>query len=643
MQRTTLPQDHSSPAAPTARRRLAIIVAGLVAVTGCNKDEPKPETKTEAKDPKAAGTKVEAGGTTPANPEANPRPTSGVTPADALQPPSSALQRGDVLAHVLLTNPSTFLSEIKNQVAPAAQASFVDESFLRTTGAALLGSRSKLATNLDLTKPLGCALVDLASAPAPVVCVVGYTGGATALISDLGAEGKQGDAAGHAAKYVVEGMELYIDEAAGGAMISNHADALAKGKAYVEANLIGRGAAVATDVEMVAFPGALMKRYDKELAPVMAALNSMPKPPAGDNPFVDAITAYSTKANLRTIENFKGMDQITVAFGLEPTGFVGRFAMFPVPGSELETQAKLAAAGPLDADFARNLPKSSWIAAAFNANFAQAMEAPVVKEMRDVFVDAYATALGKDKVAITAKIDTFMAEAKATYTGHSAMSVMHEPGTLGGFVIVSGVQSGVSARDAWKTWAADFTPEGVMGAEAAKKITWSFQFDAAKVGAVTVDRFVIEPSEAQKAELRAEGGAKLAEWETKLGGLKLVANRVEHAGKVAWIVSPGSDDKYAQIVVDALGGTNALGSDPGLTKLLDRNPAASAVFAVDVKRMFGWLAEIMPADERAKLPPGIGNDLSDVFFAQSYGSTGAQSGEFVMSQALIDQLRALAK
>lgn len=316
--------------------------------------------------------------------------------------------------------------------------------------------------------------------------------------------------------------------------------------------------------------------------------------------------------------------------------------MFPAPGSALETQSKLAAAGPLDTTFVRKLPASSWGVLAFNAHLSEAMNTPMTKELRNVFLDAYSDGVGKDKAATQAAVDTFLTEAKATYSGHASMALMHEPGTLGGAVMVNGLQPGVSARESWKTWATGFTPASVLGSEASKKVTWAFQFDAAKVGDVAVDRWVIEPTEESKAEIRKEGGSELAEWETKLGGLKLVINRVEADGKVAWVVGPGNDDKYTKAVVDALGGTGSLDGNPGASKILDRNPGASAIFAVDVKGVFGWLGEIVPPAERAKMPTGLGNDLSDAFMAQSYGETGAQSGEFVFSQALIDQFKALA-
>jgi hypothetical protein len=67
------------------------------------------------------------------------------------------------------------------------------------------------------------------------------------------------------------------------------------------------------------------------------------------------------------------------------------------------------------------------------------------------------------------------------------------------------------------------------------------------------------------------------------------------------------------------------------------------MFAVDVKGGAAWLRELLPAEDAAKIPPNLGNDLSDVYMAQSYSESGTQSGEFVVSQPFVDQLRALAE
>lgn len=644
MQRMT--NDRVCSLAPSrfARHRV-LALAGMVALAAaCKKDEPAPEAKTaDAKttDGKTPG-KTDPGGGGSDTTKPGGGPGTGINPADKPIEPATKLQRGEVLAHFLIPNPSALIGAVKTQIVPAAQASFVDEAFLRSAASAGLGSRSAIAQHVDLNKPLACALVDLTAAPAPVACIVGYTGGAAALVTDLGEEGKQADAAGHTAKFVVEGQEIYVDDLGGEAVVSNHGEVFAKAKSYLETNVVARAGDVVTDVEVVAYPANLMKRYEKELAPIFDMMGKVSPPPSGGNKLAEAVGAYAVKANVRTFDSFKQMEQMTFAVGLEPIGFVMRFAVFPTSGSQLETDMKSTAAGPMDSAIVKNLPSSSWGVFGFNTHMAKAFDTSQMKELRNVFVDAYADSLGKDRAATESAVDAFIAEQAATYDGLSAAALMHEPGTLGGVAIVRSVQSGKDAREGWKTWSAAFTPDAVIGAEGAKQVTWAFQMDATKIGDVAVDRWVIEPTDAAKEKMRKDGGEKLAEWEKKLGGLKLVINRAESNGKVAYVIAPNADDKYAQAVVDALAGTNALGSDTGLATIVDRNPGVSAVFGVSVKGAIAWLGEIVPPEEMSKVPPGLGNDLSDIFMAASYADTGAQSGEFVVSQKLIDQVRALA-
>ncbi|MFO0634621.1 MAG: hypothetical protein U0168_17395 [Nannocystaceae bacterium] len=637
----------------TTTLHITTVALALALAPACKKDEPKAdEKKTEATQTKTTdagktdGKPTDAGKPTTDKPA--PIPGEGVTPTSQPLTPASKLSRGAVLAHVLMPNPATMLSDIKAQIVPAQAAQFVDETFLRTMGAGTLGSRSGIAKNLDLTKPMGCALVDTTTTKAPVACVIGYTGGAKALVTDLGEEGKQADAGGHTAKYSVGGQDIFVDDIGGEAIVSTGADVFEKAKPYIEENLIARAGSVATDLEVVAYPGSLMTRYEAELRPVLEAMSKVaPAPVPGVPPSTEklmgAMQAYGVKANARTIQTFRDMEQFTLAFSVEPAGFVARYALFPVAGSELEAQTKLTAAGPVDPKFVRSLPSSSWAVIAVNSHVGEVADMPSVKELRDVFVSAYAEAVGKDPAATSAAVDSFVAETRATYSGVTALTFMHEPGTLGGLAVVAGLQPGKSARDGYKTWSEGFTPESILGPEASKKVTWSFQMDAAKAGDVAVDRWIIEPTDAVKADMRKDGGAKLAEWETKLGGLRLVLNRIEKNEEVVWVVGPGSDDKYVQRMVDAMGGTGSLADNAGLSRVLDRNPSVSSIFAFDVKGMFAWVSELMPAEERAKLPAGIGSDLSDVFMAASYGDNGSQSGEIVVSQTLIDQLRALAK
>lgn len=619
----------------------AIAWSLALAMPGCKKDEP-PAPAADGKTADAKTDSKDAKGGTPTGTGTDTG--TGTNPVGSPLSPATQIQRGNVLGHFVIANGSTLISETSTQLVPTAQAAMVNEQTLRSLAGAGLGDRGKLATNLDLSKPLGCAVIDSAATMVPVACVVGYTGGAAALAADLGNDGKAADAAGHIAKFTVDGQDIFIDDLGGNAVVSNHAELFEKAKGYLETNIVGRASSLASDIEIVVFPSAAMTRYEPVLAPIFDQLKKVQAAaPMGDNPFAKAMQGYQSTQNDRLVKMFKEMDQFTIALSVEPVGFVMRTAMFAVPGSDFEKETKLAAAGAFDAKMLEELPKSSFLVAGYASNLHKVADSPTFAELKKSMVAAYAEATAKDPATVSTAIDAFIAENDAIYGDHAAFALVHEPGTVGGLVAVTQLEAGQSGRESWKTWSAAFTPEAVLGAEASKKVTWSFQADAATIGGVAVDRWTIEPSAEVAAQLRKEGGEELAKWEPRLGGLKLVINRIEADGKAAFIVSPGADDKAVQAAVDALNGTNGLTGDPGLSTLLTRNAGVSGMFAINVKGGANWVKELVPPDKAGQIPADLGNALDDVFMASSNSATGSTSSEIVVSQRLIDQIRALAK
>jgi hypothetical protein len=618
-----------------------MVALGLGGV-GCKKDEESKAGDTKSSstpsDAKGGDAKTaDAKGGSAASPAA---PGGGVAPADTALVPADKLTRGDALAHVLLPNPSGFLGEIKTQAAPGAAAAFLDEATLKNLAGMQLGSRSDVAKNIDLGKPAGCVLVDSTATLVPVACIVGYTGGAAALVKDLGNDGKEADAAGHTARYKLGGQELFVDEIAGTVVVSNHGELFAKSKSYIESNMIGRAKAVASDIEVVAYAGGIMKRYENELKPVFAAFETPPAPGLAKplEPFVK----WQQKNTKDSISRFGEMDQMTVALGLEPIGFVTRWAVFPAEGSRLQAESQAAAGGACDPAAIKQLPASSWLVAAMATRW-DAFKTPSLQEMRKAMTQGYAEALGKDPAAVDAAVAAFVEESATIYTGKSAMAVVHLEGSAGALEVASELHSGKSGRDQWKTWSGSFTPDAVLGPQGSKWVTWSFQADAATLGGTPVDRWTIEPTPAALDEMRKEGADKLAMVEKKLGSLKLVIDRAEVGGKAVFVLAPGSSDKYTQAAIDAMNGTGAVGEDAAIGSILARNPGVSSVVAVDGRRLLDWIRFVLPPEQSAKIPPGLGNDHSDLFLASSYAANGSQNGELVLSQKLIDQLRALAK
>ena len=630
------------PRRSLVRRALMVSLGATLCLAACPEEEKKDDGKTaEAKDgDKKDGDKKDADeGKDDAKPGEG---GDGGPAADAINP-ASKLQRGDVLAHVMLPNPSGFIKEIKEKAAPSAAAMFLDENMLRNLASGQLGSRANVAKNLDLGKPLGCVLVDSKVVQAPVACVVGYNGGAEKAVTDLGNDGKQADAAGHAGFFKIEGEDVYLDDLGGAVVISNHAEVFAKAKPYLESNIVGRGDKVVSDVEVVAYGSGIVERYSEELKPVLAELSKPPAVGGKDNKMAEAFAAYSQKSTQDSIKRITEIDQLTIGVGLEEVGFVGRYAMFPQEGSDLQKMVSETAAGPMDPEFTRQLPAGTWGLIGMKLDPVKMWENPSTVELRDLLIDAYAEATKKDAAAVKSSVEAYFNEVETLYGKDMAWGLMHEPGTLGGLVVATRIAEGKNPREHWQKWAEGFKSEDILGPEASKDLTWTFKMDAATVDGVPVDHWIIEPTEERKKKLRKEGGAELKKWEPRMGGLKLTIARADVDGVSLLVIAPGSEDKYVEKAIKAVKGTGNLKGDKGLDFVLGRHPSTGGVFALDVKGGAAWLKDLMPPEEAGQIPPNLGNDLSDFFVVGSYSKkTGSQSGEIVMSQALIDQIRALA-
>jgi hypothetical protein len=624
---------------PRVLPSLALSVA-LATPLACTKS-PEGESKPEASAPTAP--KTDAPVTTKDEGGAPPvaKPTEeGISKvvADAATG-GGRLERGDALGHFVVPNAARLLDEVRTQASPPKGAAVLNEATLRLMAGGVLGARAGIAEHVTLDKPMGCVLIDDLSSDAPVACAVGYTGGAAAAATDLGAEGKQADGAGHVAHYVIEGRDLYLDDLGSHVVVTNHTSVFAKAKGYLEGNVIGRASAVADDVEVVLYPKAAMGRYSKQIESVMSMVGAVPTMPAG-NPMLDAFTEYSRTSSTRTLEYYRGIDQADFGLGLEPVGLVFRYAMFPSPGSTAQTDSQAIAAGPVDVAMVQQLPAETWLLSASTVDWKAAWQLESAAAMREVMIDAYAKAVGRDAAAVRTAVETFLEENSALYGRDFAFAVMHLPGTQGGLVVSRKLAS--PARDKWKPWTEGFDPTTVLGPEGVKQVTWSFQADALDVDGVAVDRWTIEPGPDAKATIKAKANPTVAEIERRFGGLKLEIDRVELADRVLFVIAPGAQERYIRAAIAATKGGPSTGSDAGLTALLARNPDTSVIMAVDVAGALGWAREVLPAEATAKVPPGLGVDLGDFYVSATYGASGRQHGEMVLSQGMIDGLRKLA-
>lgn len=555
---------------------------------------------------------------------------------------------GVVLGHFALPNSSAMLGKVRGQLVIPQYQGVVDEAALRSLVGMSLEKRGQVAMNIDLAAPLGCAVADYKVYDVPVACAFGYRGGVKQLLTDLGETGKLSDAGGHVAAYNVEGKDVFIDTLGAHVVVSAHRELFAKTSGYLSENIIGRAEAMAGDVEVVAFVGQIWETYRSDLEPLLnMAAAAQGAPPQTGNPELDAVarkwsdyTATSTKESLK---RFGQYEQATFYVQLGEVGVVVGGSVIPTEGSEAAAEAAQYGGRAIDPAVMRSLPARPVMLMGVNADPA-AIDAPSTRKLLDMSIEIWASLTGKTAAEGRAAVDKTIAENRGLYDGQGAAAIFHQEGAPFAAAFTQRLLPGLSAREGWQAWSTRFTPAEVLGEKLSRYVSWTFTPEAMTIDGVPVDRWVITPSDEVVREFEGKlGEEERAQIERYFGPLRLTIDRAETGGSVMFTVAPKAEEAAMARTIAARKGQGSLADDAGLTTALARSPKAATVVAFDLGAGVEWLRSFPPiAAELKKLPGPLGNDLSDIYVNSHYLSSGAASVEYVVSQRLIEQFKAMA-
>ncbi|HFE44789.1 MAG TPA: hypothetical protein ENJ18_04735, partial [Nannocystis exedens] len=222
----------------------------------------------------------------------------------------------EVLGHFALPNASKLLADVRQQLVVDQYKSFLDEAGLRSLVSMALEKRGMVAQNIELSQPMGCAVVDFKTWEKPVACTFGYKGGVKALLTDLGDPGRKADSGDHVAIYEIEGEQLFIDSIGNHVVVAAHDDLYKKTKGYLKSDIVDRGGAMIGDFEVVAYTGTIWTRYQKEIEGLLAQFQelSASSPSETGNAKLDAVvkqwTEYNQQSTQKSLERFSQFDQV---------------------------------------------------------------------------------------------------------------------------------------------------------------------------------------------------------------------------------------------------------------------------------------------------------------------------------------------
>ncbi len=638
---TTHPSS-ATPRPSTRRPRAGHLALGLLLGLGaCKKDEANAEKAAEAT----------TGSEEPGGARGDEASAVKVAAAPAGLPNlSSAGSASGVYGHVLVPNGGDLLERVQKHLAVPKVAPFVNEGFLRGIAASQLDQRGNLAQNVRLDQPLGCAVLDPKAFEMPAVCVAGYTGGLAQLLKDLGEEGKQADAGGHAAHYQVGGQSLYLDEVGGEVALSGHPDAFGKAKGYLQEQLIGRAGKASGQLELVIYPGAIARAYQSEVEPFLDALEqqSASDPKTGDPDLDRALKVWSEsnqKSTRNMFQNLLDLEQVSVSLAVEDAGTSVRVGGIPAKGSNLAQQLAAARAGAIDPAFAGAVPAETAVLVASSQNREGALKVPSSQESMRAMAEAYAAFARRDPKATAEAFADYMERVTKTYGEQGTLALLRLPDTAFGAIMVQ--QTKVSddvVRALWDEIAKKATPHALLPKKLQDKVTWSFETLPASAGQPATDRFTLEAiGDAAKALDEAfakeEVLKRVKPW---LGGSwKLVFDRVLVDGRMIVVFAPSAEATYVQAAVAATRGQGSILGGAAVERAASRMPGVNVFFGAHVGRVLDLVREVAPAKEAQQIPQGLGKDVDDMAFYLRTTAEDGFEGELFFSQPLIDQVRNL--
>jgi hypothetical protein len=320
--------------------------------------------------------------TTPVG-EATPvTPANGVVPGPPVPPPApdERLDRAGapVFGHVVVFDAKDLLARIREHAAPPGIHHMLEAEPLVGLGVGLAGLPSGLLTKIDLARPFGCVVGDLATS-LDVACVFGYRGGIGELARDL--EVPTGsDAQGHAAAVTLHGLPLFVDALGDDVVVSASPTIFGAARAYLQRNIVERPVAARPDLEIVVYTDELVARYGERLAAFYASEEDrLGTQLAGMDAHVrEAATTYAQHHQALELADLKKLGeyrQLTLHARIDAEGIALGVHGIPRPGGRFPADS-LTRGRTIPPPLVKNLPAGvlawfafnidPWALAAFN-------------------------------------------------------------------------------------------------------------------------------------------------------------------------------------------------------------------------------------------------------------------------------------
>jgi hypothetical protein len=505
--------------------------------------------------------------------------------AAELVPPPSPI----VYGLVRIPSPTGLISALRTgPLLPAAQRSMLDESFLRSMLAMAIPAGSRFSEHVDLTQPMGCVVTSYRLHDIPLACVVGYQGGLSKLVKDLGPEGYINGSDDHAA-YRFEGRSIFLSAMGQHVAFSFAPDLIAATRERLQRDLVS---APIGDEELLvtAFPSVILDDTREQLLAFVDQIGRTQPPGPGQEAMVEAQRKqWQSLGELDRAELWLDVSTERVRLGYRGTALAGT-----------ATERAYAAARdvpvvPAAKSLMAELPASALVTMGMRFDMSSLLDDP----MLGAYTQALATLDGADS-ALAEQYREGFAIWREISTGHAAGALLHERGTKGGVVIVYGLRPGVDAMPRLREYfqrmkgvsstASPFAFELRPGAFRAGKargdlatMTLGAAF-MAKPGAASVTKALGDPPRIHMAF-------------------------VQRGDTLTMAMAPAKVDRYLRRALAAADGEEPLGKLTAARAVLEARAEDTMLFTVGMSGLVGWLDRIDAIDPVTVVIPERFDDL----------------------------------
>ncbi len=399
----------------------------------------------------------------------------------------AAGRQTSVWGHFVVAHPDETVERVAERLAPPMFAPMVSVAQMKSMLAMQFEGRPEVVQHIDLSKPFGCVMVNPKQHDDPIACAIGYDGGLTQLVEDLGQEGYRSGGDGYAS-YELGGETFYLRAFGGHVGVALDPSLLAATQGALKTSVLEPGTAD-RDVFFAARPRVIYKDARSEIEAFYGEMErSMTQVPS-NQPGAE----YAQNMISAMIDMYRSFGDLETAEGVFKIGknrTLMAYRASAAEGTPTATQyARDAERDALDVALIEALPDDAFFVAGGNLDFANVMNDPwagAYFRALEGMKAADGTDLGEMMEGIVSKMGEVMA-------GPISGGAFPNKGSAGALAGVYAVKPGQDAMAVVREYATRYTLSNMMPAYD-EYVKSAYKENAFSVAGAKVDTMTFTPT-----------------------------------------------------------------------------------------------------------------------------------------------------